>query len=1140
MRPTRPSMQELIGRRKRAGFVGRRAEIDRFRGNFDVPPDDERHSFVFHVHGTGGVGKSSLLRELKQVAADCGAATAMLDETVHSVPDAMAAISAQLASIGRELKALDKMLSAYRQRRHEAEAVAGEQEAEPGAAPGPSAGSMVAAQAGLIGLGMVPGVGAFAGALDSTQVAHRTDQLRALLSARFRNHDDVQLLLEPLRVLTPVFLAELNRIAESTPGIALFFDTYERTGTFLDGWLLDVITTGRYGTLPANVVVTLAGRHGPDPARWGDYAGFVTEFPLEPFTESEARQLLAAKGVRDEGVVQEVLRLSDRLPLLVSTLGEQPGGTPGEVDDPAATAVERFLKWERNPVRREAALACAFPRHLDEDVFRVVVKDEAESSYAWLRELPFVSERASGTRYHDVVRTAMLRLQRNRAPRPWAERHASLAEAFGGWREDAADGLANDELWLDETWRELRTAELYHLLCARPRPALSQALADVVEACHTDPVAARACAQALADAGTDAGAGEVEAWGRELLDVLSREGDGVLAVADLLLNRPGLEASARAEAHGLRGRELLREARYDRALDEYDRALALDPRSARAHYGRGVTHGALGDAAAALADLERAEELRPDATWIIDEYALTLQRLGRHDDVVAACDRVIALEPVHAMAWAVRAYSRFEMGDAEGALRDFDRALGIDEDYLWALVHRAEVYRGQGALEESFADLDRAAELAPDNAWIASERGDAYRIVERYEEAERELGRACVLDPDHASAHAGRGYALAELHRHAEAMAAYDQAIELEPEYGWALVHRAELRGELGDKEGQFADLDRAVAADDSGWILEARSMAHHDAGHHEEALADADRLAELPGHDLDPTVLQAGPLQALGRFAEAEALLDQALARDPDNLYFLVERASARTSRGRYAEALDDMDRALALDPDQAGLYQARLGVGMVLGRVSQSLADAERFVACGGDPVLGARYTALLLTLSGRHDEACRLLDGLGAKGEQEEDWELVQLCWYTAAAAGSWDQASRSALWMRDHADETKRQAGAALLSALVRGSASEFLPFEPLFMSYRQAATNAVPDAWLGTNPLLIHSARGEWSAVDKELGGFLARVHDWLPLATLANLLGILARCPGIDGTRIAPRIAALEAARDAAQARYAE
>ncbi|MYY81457.1 AAA family ATPase, partial [Streptomyces sp. SID335] len=153
-----PSMQELIRRRGRAGFIGRRGELAVFRENFDVPPADLRHRFLFHVHGNAGVGKTSLVHELEQLARERGALTAYVDERVSSVPEALAAVSAEFARQGRRLKDLDQLLTTHRERRHEAEAVPvvpAQAAGEAPVAPAPSAGAMTAARASLVGLGLV-------------------------------------------------------------------------------------------------------------------------------------------------------------------------------------------------------------------------------------------------------------------------------------------------------------------------------------------------------------------------------------------------------------------------------------------------------------------------------------------------------------------------------------------------------------------------------------------------------------------------------------------------------------------------------------------------------------------------------------------------------------------------------------------------------------------------------------------------------------------------------------------------------------------------------------------------------------------------------------------------------------------------
>ncbi|WP_225834148.1 ATP-binding protein [Streptomyces sp. NK08204] len=801
----RPSMQELIGRRRRAGFVGRSDERAAFRENLDLPPEDERHRFLFHVHGNAGVGKTFLVRELEQIARERGALTAYVDEGVGSIPEAMAAISREFLRQGREFKRLDKALGMYRERRHEAEVVMAGLEPDP---DGPSAVTATAVRAGLAGLSMLPGAGPFVGAVDPAQLAQYADRLRRGLSARFGNQDDVQLVLSPERELTPRLLDELAAVAAAAPWIVLFFDTYERTGPFVDGWLHELMTTDRHGALPANVVVVTAGRRLFDTARWGGFADFMTDLPLGPFTEAEARGLLADRGVRDESVVAEVLRLTAGLPVLVSTLAEARPTDPGDVGDPSADAVERFLKWERDPVRRGLALACALPRRLDADVFRAVAEcgeEELDALYGWVRELPFVDGRGEAVRYHDVVRAPMLRLQRARSPRRWGELQRRLTEVFGQWRHEIEGARDTEELWTDEEWRELRLAESYHRLCTGDRQALPVLLREFVHACASGDATAQRWARALVDAGQDADLGTVARWGSDLTQAL--DDGGVAAALGRLLHRAALDEPERALAHALRGNSLRRTGAYDEALAAYGKAIELDRGLARAYRGRALAHGELGDYGAALADIEQAVALAPDYPWshaVRGEYH---RMLRHHDEAIQHLDEAIRLDPTSDFAWASRGATRLARGELDRALEDLDHALELNPDYAWALARRARVWRARSEPGRQLADLDRALALQPDWSWGRCERGDALRVAGRDEEALADYDRALALDPEYASAYASRGASLSNLGRHTQALADLDHALRLRPEYPWAERQRENVLSALSSqamhREGQ-------------------------------------------------------------------------------------------------------------------------------------------------------------------------------------------------------------------------------------------------------------------------------------------------------------------------------------------------
>ncbi|MFI1825071.1 tetratricopeptide repeat protein [Streptomyces sp. NPDC020412] len=867
--------------RVRGGFVGREGELRAFAANLDAGSGAPEARFLFHVHGNAGVGKSSLVRRFAQLAQERGALTAVLDESAGGVPEVLAGICAQFGAQGQQLKPVEKLLATYRQRRYEAESAAAALYAPDAGAPaGPNPWAVLVAQASLVGVGaVVPGVG---GAVDPVRLVEGAEQLRGVLMRQFGRAEDVQLVLDPVRVISPVFAAEVNRVAAKAPWVALFFDTYERTGPLLDPWLRGLLVgtglgpgtaPGPYGQLPENVVVTTCGQRPPAPAVWGDHAGLVTEVPLAPFTDAEARELLAAKEVRDEDVVRDVLRLSGRLPVLVSMLAEN-AARPGGFDDPSATAVERFLKWEHDARRRSAALHGALPRHLDEDVLAVATRQEHEAQEAqdaqealaaaglfdWLLGLPFVSDRGGRARYHDVVRDPMLRLQRNRSPKRWRAAHTRLAQAYADWAAEEADGEDSgreetggeetgweeeSELWAVDAWRAARVEEVYHRLCARPRTGLPAALRDGVRAAHASPAAARQWAAAVADAGTDADSDALRALGAACLAAVADDSRRSTALLGVVVDRAETDDATRCRALLVRARDHHRLGAFDEAAADCRAAIALGADTVAAHH-------------------ELGEHLR----------------LGRrYEEALAAYDEALARDPDALRTSASRGLVKHRLGRHEEALADLDRAVDADPRYAWALVARSDVKRALGDRAGAIADVSAASEIEPDHASVLASYAETLRHFEQYEEAVALFDRALLLNPDYTWALGSRAMAHHRLGRVDAALADLGEALARNPGYGWALLRRAEIHRERGDAEAEFVDLDRLVQINpDPAPALARRAAAHLHHGRTGAALADVRRMVEL-GEVAGALAVLAEP--AFAEVREARELA-QALAPTP------------------------------------------------------------------------------------------------------------------------------------------------------------------------------------------------------------------------------------------------------------------
>ncbi|ALC19255.1 tetratricopeptide repeat protein [Streptomyces pristinaespiralis] len=804
----RPSRQELNRTHTRTGFIGRHAERQSFYSNLCSEPEDA--SYLFHVHGVAGVGKSSLIRHWEGTARAAGALTAVVNEDAIGPIEAMESISAQLARQGQALSRFEIAAERYRKQRHEAEASLALPTVDRGDEPA-STSSRTAAQIGLGALSLAPVIGPAAAALDVDALARGADRMRAAVSSRLRDHHDAELVLQPLRVLTPAFVQGLAEAAGKHSWVVLFFDTWERTEPLLDAWLRSFVLDDGHGELPVNVIVVVSGQAAPAAREWDAYRDLIVDVRLEVFTEAEARALLTARGVTDEALVTAVLRMSGRLPVLLDTLARARPSSPDAVDDPADTAVQRFLHWVVDPHQRAAILACALPLQLNEDIYRTAAPQEVADQYAWLRGLPFVSGRGGSCRYHEVVRVSILRLQRTGSPLTWSERHNHLADAHARWRAGLEERLAPAERWSDSTWREHRLNETYHLLCADPT-LLAPALEEAVEACSEDLPTVRRWADVLTRAGTDADASALTAWGLRLQDATNREPGIMNALTELLTSAP-LGETARARAHQLRGRRFFQAAHPEHALAEFTAALVVDPALVTAIADRGTACAWLGRFEEAIADFDRAVDLSPGDAWLITRRGVVQRLAGRYEQAVTSFDRAIDIDPGDAWVLAHRGVAQRLAGRYEQAVTDLDQAIRLNPHYAWAIANRGEVHRLAGRYDDAVTDLDHSIELGPE-AWALTFRGEVQQLAGRHFRTVTDPDGSEQLDPDYSWAFANRGVVHRLAGRHEQAVTDLDRAIELNPHYAWAIANRGAAHRLAGRHGPARRDIEQALTID--------------------------------------------------------------------------------------------------------------------------------------------------------------------------------------------------------------------------------------------------------------------------------------------------------------------------------------
>jgi tetratricopeptide (TPR) repeat protein len=905
---------------ERERYVGREQELERFRRNLVTIAQGDAHvTSVFAVSGDGGIGKSALVRRFEEAAHAAGYATAVSNEVEIDIVLVLARLVEQLEAQKRKCKSVSKALVTYLNKRFELQTADDAPE---------GFGSFVAktlTRGGLAVAGQIPGIGIAASLVDADAIATHAASYQSYIARKVKNKDDRRLLSDPVATLSRYFADDL-RNASRQGGVALFFDTFERTSEFLEWWL-PLLLQGRYGALPRNLVVTVAGRNEIDQAAWDPLVPVTDRIVLKPFTDAEARHFLDIVGVDDHRVTETIVEKSNGLPLAVVSLAKGSPEASADVGDPSDTIVERLLMWITDPARRQLAEDATLPRQLNEDVLNVILGGEAvngnsREAFGWLKTQPFFDQRGDGWVCHAVFRPQFLRVRRREAPASWTTLHGRLEEYFQEQR-DAVNGHRGSG-WARRRWRENAIEASYHRLCRDPEQSRGAVLNEFMSAFASDPAAARSYAEAIMQAGVDVDDADLEELGQVLIDGLNAlplYAEAAEEMWSAVLECEDLEPQWQAKALDWRGFIHSRNGNYEAALDDLGRAVDLDPTSAEYLFDRGLAHGAAGDAELALADLDLAHELDPDEDGILLVRASAYQMLEQYDEALRDVEAAEELDPLNLAAYALHGELLAFQGRLAEAVAVYDTAIAIDPEDAELFAARGRTRLGTGDIDEALEDFDAALAIKPNDYPIATLRLLALRQAGRPDEA---MELAAEL--------AQRAPAFVDELR--ESLRGVPKSL---------FLRRADLVAGLGGVELDLTAIEQVIYGDRDAAIRSVRAegalteaVALLAKGQLEEAFAAYDRATALAPDRVEYHVARAEALILFGRAPEAVVSLDEAAEAFPEDAAVLAARARAHVQTGDVQAALTDLVAATNLKPDNYGLWAMRL---MLL----QSLEDFD-----------------------------------------------------------------------------------------------------------------------------------------------------------------------------------------------------
>jgi tetratricopeptide (TPR) repeat protein len=276
-----------------------------------------------------------------------------------------------------------------------------------------------------------------------------------------------------------------------------------------------------------------------------------------------------------------------------------------------------------------------------------------------------------------------------------------------------------------------------------------------------------------------------------------------------------------------------------------------------------------------------------------------LAHIGRVNEAIGcsrqAVDHARRSDPAR-LPFALNSLASFlgAAGDPAAALLACDEAAALKPAHGPLQGYRASYLAALGRQDEAVTAARRQVELAPSMPGAHQSLSHMLAVSGHLDEALVSIDLALSLDPENRSYLAAKSHLLQCLGRGAEASLVLRAMIEAKPDDHANMCALSHLVFSLGQLHEAITWIDAAIARDDhvSAYHSHRSTLYFHQAKPDDAIASARQALTCDPGNAALSHAL-SHLLAAYGHRAEALAVIDHAIAGEPENATFLAHRAT-------------------------------------------------------------------------------------------------------------------------------------------------------------------------------------------------------------------------------------------------------
>lgn len=363
-----------------------------------------------------------------------------------------------------------------------------------------------------------------------------------------------------------------------------------------------------------------------------------------------------------------------------------------------------------------------------------------------------------------------------------------------------------------------------------------------------------------------------------------------------------------------RGLKALEEKRYQQAIDDFNNAIAAEPKDYTLHFNLALAYSLSGKDAEGIAEYKKALDLKPDLYQAELNLAILLLRQKQPADAVPYLKSAVTQKPKEFRPNYYLAEALSQTGEFAGAEQAYKTALELDPKSAAAEAGLGRAIAKQNRLSESAPHFRKAAELDPNY------RDSLLELAALYEQAKQPEEAVAIYQqfPDNAAAKERVGALLLQSGRLEDAVANLEAAVSKSPTpANQAALATAYLKNKQPDKAFPLITSLLQSQPNDYGLRMVYGRMLR-DQRKFAEAAQEFFRATKIKPNSAEAWSELAGILVVAENYPAALGALDKLAALHAEKPGHVYLRAIVLDKVKDYKPALESYQRFLAMSQGQ------------------------------------------------------------------------------------------------------------------------------------------------------------------------------------------------------------------------------